>query len=73
MPDFISLSAIVLFLMLLVVLVLLSGIRIAQQYQRGVVFRLGLFTGIRGPGIYWLIPFIEWQRLIDVRTVTVAV
>jgi regulator of protease activity HflC (stomatin/prohibitin superfamily) len=56
-----------------VVLVLLSGIRIAQQYQRGVVFRLGLFTGVRGPGLYYLLPFIEWQRMIDVRTVTVAV
>jgi regulator of protease activity HflC (stomatin/prohibitin superfamily) len=58
---------------LVVVLVLLSGIRIAQQYQRGVVFRLGLFIGTRGPGLYYLIPFIEWQRLIDIRTVTVAV
>ena len=56
-----------------VVFILLSGIRIAQQYQRGVVFRLGLFTGVRGPGLYWLIPFIEWQRMIDIRTVTVAV
>jgi regulator of protease activity HflC (stomatin/prohibitin superfamily) len=56
-----------------VALILLSGIRIAQQYQRGVVFRLGLFTGVRGPGIYYLIPFIEWQRMIDIRTVTVAV
>ena len=58
---------------LAVALLILFGFRIAQQYQRGVVFRLGLFTGVRGPGIYWLIPFIEWQRMIDVRTVTVAV
>jgi regulator of protease activity HflC (stomatin/prohibitin superfamily) len=55
------------------VLILLSGLRVAQQYQRGVVFRLGLFTGVRGPGLYWLIPFFEWQRMIDIRTVTVAV
>jgi len=57
----------------IVVVFILSGIRIAQQYQRGVVFRLGIFSGIRGPGLYYLIPLIEWQRLIDVRTVTVAV
>src|SRR5271156_1288832 len=56
-----------------VVVFLLSGIRIAQQYDRGVVFRLGWFSGIRGPGIYYLIPLIEWQRKIDTRTVTVAV
>jgi regulator of protease activity HflC (stomatin/prohibitin superfamily) len=70
MPDFFPL---ILVPLLLVVLFFLSGIRIAQQYQRGVVFRLGIFTGIRGPGLYYLIPVLEWQRLIDVRTVTVAV
>jgi len=70
MPDSIPF---VLAACLAVVVFFLSGIRIAQQYQRGVVFRLGIFTGIRGPGLYYLIPVIEWQRLIDVRTVTVAV
>jgi regulator of protease activity HflC (stomatin/prohibitin superfamily) len=63
----------VLIVIAVVVFFLLSGLRVAQQYQRGVVFRLGLLTGIRGPGLYWLIPLIEWQRLIDIRTVTVAV
>ena len=58
---------------LVLVLLLLSGFRIAQQYQRAVVFRLGWFTGVRGPGLYYLIPLIEWQRKIDIRTVTVAV
>ncbi len=70
MPDTIPFTLIG---FIVVVLFLLSGIRIAQQYQRGVVFRLGWFTGIRGPGLYYLIPVIEWQRLIDIRTVTVAV
>jgi len=51
----------------------LSGIRIAQEYERGVVFRLGRFTGVRGPGIYWLIPIIEWQQKLDMRTRTVTV
>ena len=58
---------------LVIVVFFLSGIRIAQQYQRAVAFRLGIFTGMRGPGLYYLIPIIEWQRLIDTRTVTVAV
>src|SRR5277367_85970 len=56
-----------------VVFLLLSGIRIAQQYDRGVIFRLGWFVGIRGPGLYYLIPCIEWQRMIDIRTVTISV
>ena len=49
----------------------LSGIRIVNQYQRAVVLRLGQDT--RGPGIFWLIPLIEWQQLVDLRTVTAAV
>ena len=51
----------------------LSGIRIAQEYESGVIFRLGRFAGVRGPGIYWLIPIIEWQQKLDMRTRTVAV
>src|ERR1700747_2276457 len=56
-----------------VILVLLSGLRIAQEYQRGVVFRLGRFTGLRGPGLYWIIPMgIERSVSIDIRTRTVS-
>src|SRR4051812_48419272 len=51
----------------------LSGIRIAQEYERAVVFRLGRFTGIRGPGLFYLIPLFEWQNKVDMRTVTVNV
>ncbi|KAF0248609.1 MAG: hypothetical protein FD167_1987, partial [bacterium] len=54
------------------VLIALSGLRIAQEYERGVVFRLGRFAGIRGPGIYWLIPLLEWQFKADIRTNTMA-
>jgi regulator of protease activity HflC (stomatin/prohibitin superfamily) len=49
------------------------GLRIAQEYQRAVVFRLGRYKGIKGPGLYWIIPFFEWQKLLDIRTVTVSV
>ena len=51
--------------------ILLSGVRIAQEYQRAVVFRLGRFRGIKGPGLYWIIPFIEAQQRVDIRTKTV--
>src|SRR6516162_6487021 len=51
----------------------LSGLRVAQEYQRAVVFRLGRFQAVRGPGLYWNIPFFEWQRKVDMRTMTVNV
>lgn len=57
---------------LLVLLAVLS-VRIAQEYQRSVVFRLGRFIDIRGPGLYFLFPLIEWQTKVDMRTVTVNV
>ncbi len=55
----------------LLVAILLSGLRIAQEYQRAIVFRLGRFQSIKGPGLYWLIPFIERQQKVDIRTKTV--
>ena len=54
-----------------IVAILLSGIRIAQEYQRAIVFRLGRFQSIRGPGLYWLIPLIEREQRVDIRTKTV--
>src|SRR5436190_7502708 len=51
----------------------LTGIRIAQEYQRGVVFRLGRYVGLRGPGLFWIIPLaIERAVIIDIRTRTIA-
>jgi regulator of protease activity HflC (stomatin/prohibitin superfamily) len=48
-------------ILVIIILVGLSGLRVANQYQRAVVLRLGQFQSIRGPGLYWLIPLIEWQ------------
>ncbi|MEA3175562.1 MAG: hypothetical protein QOF42_2973 [Gammaproteobacteria bacterium] len=61
-------------IVVIVLLVLaISGIRIAQEYERGVVFRLGRYKGLRGPGIYWIIPLgIERSVTIDIRTRTVS-
>jgi regulator of protease activity HflC (stomatin/prohibitin superfamily) len=54
-------------------LIILAGFRIANQYERAVVFRLGRYQATRGPGLYWIIPLIEWKTTIDLRTVTAAV
>lgn len=61
----------VLTILILIVLILLSGVRIAQEYERAIVFRLGRFTGLRGPGLYWIIPVIERRQTLDMRTKTV--
>ena len=57
--------------LLLALLLLATSLRIAQEYERAIVFRLGRYTGTRGPGLYWLIPFIERQQTIDMRVKTV--
>ena len=57
----------------IVIVLGLSGLRVAQEYQRGVVFRLGRYVGLRGPGLYWIIPLnIERAVTIDIRTRTVS-
>ncbi len=56
------------------IVLILSGLRIAQEYERSVVFRLGRYKALKGPGLYWLIPLgIERQITVDMRTVTVTV
>jgi regulator of protease activity HflC (stomatin/prohibitin superfamily) len=57
---------------LVIAFLVLAGLRVAQEYQRGVVFRLGRFVGTRGPGLYWIIPIIERSVTIDIRTRTVS-
>jgi len=65
---------IVIAVVLLLIAIALSGLRIAREYERAVVFRLGRLVGLRGPGLYWLIPLgIEMQRKVDLRTNTVDV
>ena len=56
----------------LVLIVLLRSFRINQEYQRGVVFRLGRLGTTKGPGWFWLIPLVDRVVKIDQRTITVA-
>ena len=51
----------------------LSGLRVAIQYQRAVIFRMGRVARIQEPGLYWMMSLIEWARVVDLRTVTAAV
>lgn len=54
--------------------VAITGLRVAREYERAVVFRLGRLVGTRGPGLYWLIPLgLDQQRKVDLRTLTIDV
>lgn len=55
------------------VVVLIASIRIAYQYERSVVFRLGRFNRVAGPGLYLVAPFLERQNKVDLRTITANV
>jgi regulator of protease activity HflC (stomatin/prohibitin superfamily) len=56
------------------ILALISAtLKITQEYERGVVFRLGRIAGVRGPGVIILVPFIERMVRMDLRTVTMDV
>lgn len=50
-----------------------SSIKVLNEYERGVVFRLGRFAGVRGPGLIILIPLLERMVRIDMRTVTLDI
>jgi regulator of protease activity HflC (stomatin/prohibitin superfamily) len=51
----------------------LMSVRVANQYERSVIFRLGKFDRTSGPGLYFIWPFIEWQTKLDLRTITADV
>jgi len=58
----------------IVLLLLFASIKIAREYERGVVFRLGrLLTPPRGPGLFFLIPIVDKMVKVDLRTVTLNV
>ncbi|MBU1657564.1 slipin family protein [bacterium] len=56
-----------------VIALLASSIRILREYERGVVFTLGRFTGVKGPGLILLIPFIQQMVRVDLRIIVLDV
>ncbi len=54
-------------------LFVLSGLKVLNEYERVVVFRLGRLTPYRGPGVVFIIPILERQVRIDLRTVTLEI
>ena len=54
-------------------IVFFASVKVVQEYERGVVFRLGRLVGPRGPGLILLIPFVERMQKVDLRTVTMEI
>ncbi|MFL5625263.1 MAG: slipin family protein [Ktedonobacteraceae bacterium] len=71
--DPIILSLLIAVIVLIVVIFGLSGVRVVQQYERGVIFILGSLQGAKGPGIFWVPPIITRMIKVDLRIVTLTV
>jgi len=54
-------------------LLFMNAVRVVQEYERGVIFRLGRLVGARGPGLFFLIPGVERMKKIDLRVITMEV
>ena len=53
--------------------IIASGLKLDREYERGIIFRLGRTAGVRGPGLYWIIPVIDQKVQVDLRTKTIDV
>ncbi len=63
----------VLLLVLLLISLVSSAIKIVQEYERGVIFRLGRLVGAKGPGLFFVIPIFDRMIKVDLRVVTLDV
>jgi regulator of protease activity HflC (stomatin/prohibitin superfamily) len=63
----------ILIVVVFILLLLLSAIKILNEYERGVMLSLGRFTGIKGPGVIVVIPFIQQMRKVDLRVIVLNV
>lgn len=61
------------FIIFIILMVIISGIKIVKQYERGVVLTLGRYTGMRNPGLRVVIPAIQMMTKVDVRSTPVDV
>src|SRR5271167_3867577 len=57
----------------IIVILILSGVKILKEYERGVVFRLGRIVSPKGPGFNWIIPVVDKMIKISLRVITMDV
>jgi regulator of protease activity HflC (stomatin/prohibitin superfamily) len=66
-------GAIVFVVGLLIISIFVPGIRVAAQWEKGVVLRLGRFAGMRGPGVFYVLPGLESALFVDTRLLTLDI
>jgi len=66
-------GTVVLAAVIFLILLLAASIKIVNEYERGIIFRLGRLVGARGPGLFFLIPIVDTMVKVDLRTVTMDV
>src|SRR5882757_6513802 len=71
--EFLAANPLLVLITAAVLALLIKSLRVANQYERSVVFRLGKFNRTAGPGLYFIWPFIEWLTKLDLRTITADV
>jgi regulator of protease activity HflC (stomatin/prohibitin superfamily) len=71
--EFLAANPLLVVIIAAVLALLIKSLRVANQYERSVVFRLGKFNRTAGPGLYFIWPFIEWLTKLDLRTITADV
>jgi regulator of protease activity HflC (stomatin/prohibitin superfamily) len=67
------LEYVLIFIVALVALILPFAVKILREYERAVKFRLGRFVGVKGPGLFFILPGVEKLAKVDMRTVTLDV
>ena len=60
-------------IIILGIIFLIAAIKIVQEYERGVIFRLGRLQGAKGPGIFFIIPLVDKMQKVDLRVVTLDI
>ena len=58
------------FLIVIILLIILSAVKVLREYERAVIFRLGRYTGIKGPGLFILLPGIDKMVKVALRVIT---
>ncbi len=64
---------IIVWIIAIIVVLLAISLKVIKQYERGVIFFLGKYTGIRGPGLIILIPVFERMARVNLRTITMDI